>query len=123
MTPDLDRRSFINIVIARATVLTLATLKETAAGKSVANFSVLLDECSASIRITAWDKLAQAAITLKVGESILIQGKLSVTRYTKGGRECRATEIIAVRFEPLTAKETQMAEPMNGAAKASQENR
>jgi single-strand DNA-binding protein len=82
-------------------------LRQTQAGKSVANFSIATndggkDKPPTWHRIVVWEKLAEnCAKYLEKGRQVLIDGRIQVSQYEKDGEKRTSVEIVAFSVQFL----------------------
>jgi len=80
-------------------------------GKSVANLSIAINTAfydgnewqnrTAWVRVTAWDKLAEAAAKLKKGQLVRIEAELRNREYTNtDGAKVQTYDIVAKTIDP-----------------------
>jgi single-strand DNA-binding protein len=98
----------LNLVALDGTLGRDVELKSTTTGKSVANFSIAVDNGFGEnkkepfwFNVVAWGELANnAANTLGKGSKVTIYGRLTSRKYTnKTGAEVTVTEVVANAFE------------------------
>ena len=96
----------INIVILDGTLGRDAEIKYTTTGKSVANFSIAVDNGFGEnkkdpfwFNVVAWNELAEDAGKLGRGSKVTVYGRPTTRKYTnKAGVEVTVTEIVANAF-------------------------
>jgi single-strand DNA-binding protein len=98
----------INLVVLDGTLGRDVELKSTTTGKSVANFSIAVDNGFGEnkkdpfwFNVVAWGPLAETAGNqLRKGSKLTVYGRLTTRKYTnKTGVEVTVTEVVANAFE------------------------
>jgi len=118
----------INLVVLDGTLGRDVELKTTTTGKSVANFSIAVDNGFGEnkkdpfwFNVTAWGSLADdAAHQIGKGAKVTVYGRLTTRKYTnKAGTEVTVTEVVANAFavrktdNPKPASRPQQTQPID----------
>ena len=93
----------MNVVILMGRMTRDPELKYTSSGKAFANFSLAVQKTKDEaefIDCMAWEKTAETiAEYFRKGNKILIQGRLNISTYEKGGENRKMTRVMVYSFE------------------------
>jgi single-strand DNA-binding protein len=113
----------INLVVLDGTLGRDVELKSTTTGKSVANFSIAVDNGFGEnkkdpfwFNVVAWGSLAEVAGNqLRKGSKLTVYGRLTTRKYTnKTDVEVTVTEVVANAFEVRKTDKSEDRKPAGG---------
>ena len=104
------KSSGMNVSILEGRLTRDPDLKYTGSGKAVCNISVAQDVYKGQgkkepifIRVTCWDKVAEAVGEMRKGQPVMVQGRLSQENYTdKDDKKVQKTGITAFKVQSMT---------------------
>ena len=100
----------MNVVILMGRMTRDPELKYTSSGKAFANFSLAVQKTKDEaefIDCVAWEKTAETiAEYFRKGNKILVQGRLNVSTYEKGGENRKMTRVMVYIFEFVESANT-----------------
>ena len=100
----------LNVAILEGRLTRDPDLRYTGSGKAVCSFTIAHDVYKGQgkkepifIRVTCWEKVAEAVGNMRKGQSVLAQGRFSQESYTdKEGRDVQKTGMTAFKVQSMT---------------------
>jgi single-strand DNA-binding protein len=103
------KSSGLNVTILEGRLTRDPELRYTQNGKAVCSITIAHDVYKGQgqkeaifIRVTCWDKVAEAVADMRKGQPVLAQGRFSQENYEKDGQKVQKTGMTAFKVQSLT---------------------